>query len=198
LGGLAVLSHRVTFGRQGTDFNYVRDGGQDNLFFVWRLSVDLELNRHTVVFLYQPLELDTRAQLARELVLDEERFAPGTPMTFKYGFPFYRVSYLYDLTPAPRFELAVGASVQIRNATIEFASLDGQQLKSYRNIGIVPLLKLRGRYTLDNGVYFGAEIDGIYAPIPGANGSDNKVTGALLDASLRAGARRRVASRNRA
>lgn len=188
LGGLAVLSHHVTFGRQGTDFNYVRDGGQDNLFFLWRLSVDVELaQRHTVVLLYQPLQLDTRAQLARVLVLDEARFEPGTPMTFKYGFPFYRVSYLYHLTHHERYELGVGASVQLRNATIEFASLDGQQLKSYRNIGIVPLLKLRGHYTLDSGVFFGAEVDGIYAPIPGANGSDNKVTGALLDASVRVG-----------
>ena len=51
----------------------------------------------------------------------------------------------------------------------------------------MPLLKARGSYTLQSGVFFGFEVDGIYAPIRGANGSDNEVTGALLDLSLRAG-----------
>jgi hypothetical protein len=51
----------------------------------------------------------------------------------------------------------------------------------------VPLLKFRGRWTFDSGVWWGTEIDGIYAPISGINGSDEKITGALLDASLRVG-----------
>lgn len=51
----------------------------------------------------------------------------------------------------------------------------------------MPLLKSRGRYTFDNGLFIGHEIDGIYAPIRGVNGSDNEVTGALVDASLRVG-----------
>ena len=187
LGALAVLSHRVQFGQSGTDFNYVRRGGQDNLFFVSRFSVDLSLRRHSVVFLYQPLQLDTRAQLARDLVVDDTTFPQGTSVAFKYGFPFYRVSYLYDVLPGERSELAFGVSAQIRNATIEFAEVGGSKLKSYRDIGLVPLLKARGSYTLQSGVFFGFEVDGIYAPIRGANGSDNEVTGALLDLSLRAG-----------
>jgi hypothetical protein len=189
LGALAVLSHRVQFGQSGTYFNYVRRGGQDNLFFVSRFSLELNVRRHNVVFLYQPLQLDTRAQLSRDLVVDEATFARGTSVAFKYGFPFYRVSYLYDVLHDERVELAFGASAQIRNATIEFAEIGGSKLKSYRDIGLVPLLKARGTYTLPSGVFFGFEIDGIYAPIRGANGSDNEVTGALLDASLRAGVR---------
>jgi hypothetical protein len=51
----------------------------------------------------------------------------------------------------------------------------------------VPVLKARGRYTFDNGVWLGTEIDGFYAPISYLNGSDEEVTGAILDASLRAG-----------
>lgn len=35
--------------------------------------------------------------------------------------------------------------------------------------------------------WWGTEIDGIYAPISGVNGSSSEVTGALLDASLRVG-----------
>ncbi|MEZ4307833.1 MAG: hypothetical protein R3F14_07280 [Polyangiaceae bacterium] len=188
LGFLAVLSHRVQFGRQGTYFDYVRQGGQDNLYFFARLSIDVELARqHNLTFLYQPLELDTRAQLASDLVVDEARFPRGTPMSFKYGFPFYRFSYAYDLFQDDARELSFGLSAQIRNATIEFATTDGEVLKSYRNIGFVPLLRSRGRYTFSNGLFIGHEIDAIYAPIRGVNGSDNEVTGALVDASVRVG-----------
>lgn len=186
LGGVAVLSHRVQFGREGTYFDYVRDGGQDNLFFAWRLSVDVELaSDHLVTLLYQPLALDTRARLARELVLDGVTFPAGAPMAFKYGFPFFRVSYIYQVVRAGGTTLGVGGSAQIRNATIEFSALDGSELSSYRNIGFVPLLRARLEHELGSGVFFGAEVDGIYAPIPGANGSANRVTGALLDASVR-------------
>ena len=188
LGALAVLSHKVQFGEDGTYFNYVSRGGQDNLFFVTRWSAELKIaERHSVVFLYQPLELETRAQLERELRLDEARFPAGTGMSFRYGFPFYRLSYMYDVLPDERRELSFGVSAQIRNATIEFAEVDGSRFKSYRNIGFVPLLKARGSYTWASGEFVGFEIDGLYAPIRGANGSDNEVTGALLDASIRAG-----------
>lgn len=188
LGVLAVLSHKVQFGKDGTYFNYVRRGGQDNLFFFTRFSAELNiLERHSVVFLYQPLDLTTRAQLERELRVDDTRFPQGTGVSFRYGFPFYRASYMYDVLPDARQELSFGVSGQIRNATIEFTEINGTRFKSYRNIGFVPLLKARGSYTWPGGEFAGFEIDGVYAPIRGVNGSDNEVTGALLDASIRAG-----------
>jgi len=188
LGALAVLSHKVQFGSDGTYFNYVRYGGQDNLYFFSRFSAELKIaERHSVVFLYQPLALETRSQLERDLRVDEARFAEGSGVTFRYGFPFYRVSYLYDVLSDERRELAFGVSAQIRNATIEFEEINGSRFKSYRDIGFVPLLKARGSYTWPKGEFVGFEIDGIYAPIRGANGSDNEITGALLDASIRAG-----------
>lgn len=188
LGFLAVLSHRVQFGKEGTYFDYVRHGGQDNLFFVSRFGVDVELNRkHIITFLYQPLELNTRTQLAVDLRMDEALFPRGTPMRFRYAFPYYRLSYMYDFLPGDGRELALGLSAQIRNATIEFASEDGALFKRYGDIGFVPLLKSRGRLGFRNGMFVGHEIDAIYAPIRGVNGSDNEVTGALVDASLRVG-----------
>lgn len=188
LGFLGVLAHHVQFGKDGTYFDYKRDGGQDTLAFFARLSMEVEIaRRHNVTFLYQPLELNTKAQLPVDLRVDEALFTKGTAMSFKYGFPFFRLSYMYDLFEDDGRELSFGLSGQIRNATIEFETGDGAVLKSYRNIGFVPLLKSRGRYTFQNGVFVGHEVDGIYAPIRGVNGSDNEVTGALLDASLRVG-----------
>lgn len=189
VGFVGVLSHRIQFGRDGTELDYLSDGGQNTLFPFFRFSADVRfLKRNTIVLLYQPLDIVTRQRLQRDLVVDGETFRAGTPVDFQYGFSFWRISYLYDFFWAdPRKELAIGLSLQIRNARITFASADGTQFRSNEDIGPVPILKLRSRYTFENNLWLGAEVDGFYAGTPGFNGSDNQFIGAILDASLRAG-----------
>lgn len=58
LGFLGVADHNIQFSQSGTNFDYRRHGGQDVLFPVSRLSLELEYNqKNTVYFLYQPLRL---------------------------------------------------------------------------------------------------------------------------------------------
>ena len=188
LGFLAVLSHKIQFGKDGTYFDYVKDGAQDNLFAVTRASVEVELKRrHTFVFLYQPLDIVTKVALPRAVRIAGADFAEGTPVQLRYGFPFYRGSYLYDFVKSPKHELSFGLGLQIRNATIDFESQDGTVFTSNRDIGPVPLLKSRGRYSFKRGAFVGYEVDGLYAPVSVINGSDNEVTGAIIDLSLRGG-----------
>lgn len=188
LGALAVPAHRIQFGKGGTPFDYTVNGGQDNLFFYKRLSAELQLNpRHALVFLYQPLDLRTTAVIDQDVVIDDLTFPAGTPMELRYGFDFYRVSWLYDFAEAEDRELALGASLQLRNATIDFRSADGSLQRSNRDVGPVPVIKLRGRTPAGESAWLGAEIDGFWAPIKYINGSNNDVEGAILDASLRAG-----------
>lgn len=62
LGFLAVLKQQIQFSNSGTYIDYVRDGGQDVLFPVSRLSLELEIKeRHTIILLYQPLRLESTA-----------------------------------------------------------------------------------------------------------------------------------------
>jgi hypothetical protein len=188
IGFLGVLDHSIQFGKSGTNFSYTQDGGQDNLYPITRFTADFSWNpRNTLIFLYQPLEINTSVVLTEDLKIYDQTFPTGTPMDLRYAFPFYRLSYLYNFSDKPEYELALGLSLQIRNATIEFRSQDGSLFSRNSNIGLVPLLKFRGRYTWANGYWIGSEIDGIYAPVSYLNGSDNEVVGALLDASLRAG-----------
>ncbi len=190
LGYLAVLSHKVQFGKDGTYFSYVQSGGQDNLYAISRMSLDLRLSaRDTLIFLYQPLDLETKAPLDKTLRVDGLDFPAGTPMRFVYKFPYYRVSFLHNFSKNPSTEFALGLSLQIRNATIEFESLDGSLFRSNRNIGPVPILKLRWRHDTPSGWWWGAEADGFYAPVSYINGSENEVVGAILDASGRVGLR---------
>lgn len=188
LGMLVVASHIVQLSKDGTRFDYRAEGGQDVLFAFFRLSTDLKLKgRHILTFLYQPLRLTGETVLSEETVFDGVTFPAGTPLDSVYGFPFWRVSYAYDFLRRRGDEVALGFGLQIRNATISFTSADGTLRADRRDVGPVPLIKFRARWTFDRGVWWGTEIDGIYAPISVINGSDEEITGALLDASLRVG-----------
>jgi len=188
LGFLAVASHIIQLSNDGSRFDYRNNGGQDVLFPFFRLSPDLKFKgRHAIVFLYQPLKLTGETVLSEEVVFDGVVFPAGTPLNSTYGFPFWRISYLYDFLRRPGDEVALGASLQIRDATIVFTSADGTLRASRRDVGPVPTIKFRGRWGFDNGVWWGTEIDGMYAPVSVINGSDEEITGAILDASLRVG-----------
>lgn len=189
LGFLSVLSHKVQFGENGTYFDYKKEGGQNVLFPVGRLSLELDnKERNTIIFLYQPLTIQTQVLLNDNIIVDDLAFPANTSVDLLYNFPFYRISYLRELLPdKPRFNLAFGGSVQLRNATITFESTDGERFRTNRDVGVVPALKVRSRYSLSELVYLELEADGIYAPISYLNGSDNEVKGAILDASIRSG-----------
>lgn len=188
-GLLDPLSHRIQFGRNGTEFNYVKDGGQDVLFPTSRLSVEgFWKRRHGLIFLYQPIDIRTQETLREDLLVDNVRFPAGTAMNFRYGFDFYRISYLYNfLSCRENDELSLGGSLQLRNAIIDFTSVDGQLSRSNRDVGPVPAIKSRGRWHVSESAWLGYEADGMYAPIKYINGGKSDVVGAILDFSLRAG-----------
>jgi len=107
---------------------------------------------------------------------------------FLYDFPFYRLSYLFELTPAGNaWDAGFGLTLQIRNTTITFESLDGSLYRANRNVGLVPALKFYGAWRPLSWLWLATEMDGAYAPVSYLNGDDNDVEGAILDASLRAG-----------
>lgn len=186
-GFLDPLAHRVQFGRNGTELDYVKDGGQDVLFPTMRFSVEASYEeRHTLILLYQPIDLRTEETLRRDLVVDDQTFVAGTPMNYRYGFDFYRASYLYDVCPNA-CELSFGGSLQIRNAIVDFTSADGTLRRSNRDVGPVPAIKSRGRVALGERAWLGYEGDGMYAPVKYLNGGKSDVVGAILDFSVRGG-----------
>jgi len=188
LGFLDVLSHKIQFGSNGTQFDYVSEGGQDILFPFSRLTAEMSMgDRHSLIFLIQPLDVRTEALLGRNIVVDDLSFPEDTPLELRYLFNFYRLSYLYDFSKAKDKELAIGLSLQIRNASISFKSANGELFRINNNVGPVPIFKFRGKYPFDNGLWLGTEIDGFYASGKYITGSSNDFEGAILDASLRFG-----------
>lgn len=190
-GCLSVLSHRIQFSKNGTSFDYVENGGQDVLFPATRFSAEMDIGkRNTFILLYQPLRLETQDLLKNDVTVDNCTFQASTGIKCLYSFPFYRASYLRELlSDHRRNRLAIGLSLQIRNATISFESTDGTRYRTNRSVGLVPAFKLRGQTNFSDRYFLGIEADGIYAPVSYLNGSDNEVVGAILDASVRAGAK---------
>ncbi|MBL8603029.1 MAG: hypothetical protein JNK72_13985 [Myxococcales bacterium] len=190
LGMLAILSHRITIGSDGTRFDYVGDGGQDNLQLFSRLQAGFRFaDRHHLIFVYQPIDLRTEARFDQGYRIGGVDFRQGAAVDLRYGFDFYRASYAYDLLRSPRHELSVGLSMQIRNASISFTQRDGAARYASNDIGLVPALKVRARYTFEGGAFVGFEADGTYATNSFINGASYPFTGAILDTSLRVGAR---------
>jgi hypothetical protein len=104
-----------------------------------------------------------------------------------YGFPFYRVSYTYDVLRKGNSYLGLGLSLQLRNADIYFESLDGTKFVDNKNFGPVPIIKLKGAYWLNEKTYLATDIDGFYASSKFFNGADFDFEGSVLGASLKAG-----------
>lgn len=187
-GFLGILSHKIQYSNDGDYFDYQEEGGQDVLFPVNRFSLEINKGRNAVILLYQPLRLETQVLLQNDLRVDGLDFPASTGVKLLYNFPFYRVSYLRKLrTKSETFHLEIGASLQLRNTTISFESNDGTLFRTNRNVGPVPILKIRARKDTKNNFFTEFEADGFYAPISYLNGSDNEVIGAILDASIRSG-----------
>lgn len=190
IGALGVLSHMVQVGKNGSRIDYRKDAGQENLFPYFRFEAGISIGcNHQIEALYQPLDLVTRSAPVRPLNVDGVQFAAGQPMRFRYGFSFYRLSYFYKIRLAPKASLSLGGAAQIRNATLEFEALNGNGLRTRRDLGFVPLLGLRAHYAPTKKLWFGTEVVGFYAPIRYLNGGKSDVEGAIFDASLRMGMR---------
>jgi hypothetical protein len=192
LGFLLVHSNTVRYGQEGTLFRFTEEGGQDNLFPLTRLTAELSWRgRHTAILLYQPIDLRGETVLTRDVSFFDITFPAGEPLDVRYGFSFWRASYLYDLLASPERELAVGASLQVRNATLTFSSANGARRWASRDVGPVPALKIRGRYTFASGVWVGLEVDGLYVSggILNRDNTAESFDAGLLDASARAGLR---------
>jgi hypothetical protein len=188
IGSLGVIQNFIQLGKTGTEFDYVADGGEDNLFAYQRFEMNFRhKERHSFILIFQPLNLETTQEASTDLTFDLVTFPQGMPMEYRYGFDYTRATYLYDVTSSMDTEISFGVGLQVRNAILDFRSADGTLANSNRDIGPVPLLTSRGRFGIDAQRWWGYDLAGAYAPIKYLNGDVSDVVGALLDASVRGG-----------
>lgn len=160
VGAAYLFQNDGRYGANGTAYTAAEVGQQRNLAVALRLALEARLGRHTVIATWAPLDLTTRATMTRDLTFRDTTFATGSVVDHRYLFDGYRMSYLFGLVQVPRFSLGVGASVQVRNASVEFRTVDTAPavFAVERDIGVVGALKLRARF--DAGLlYAQADVD---------------------------------------
>lgn len=191
-GFTGIIKHVIQSGTtadKGDIFNYKTQGNQDTLFPFSRFQADLSLfNRHHIIFLYQPLTLETQAPIDSSFTYNDEDYTSADGfLDLTYAFDFWRFSYLYDFIEPGGFFLSGGISFQIRNASIVFRASESDKGTVTDNIGPVPIVKLRLGYEWTNGVYLMFDGDGFYASSKFFNGAEYPFTGYIYDLSLRGG-----------
>ncbi len=186
-GTIALVHHTYQNGTGGTDFDFIKQGGQNNLYPFSRYTVGATIEEnHRLWFTYQPLELKTAVEFVNEVKIGNETFEANTPMELTYSFPFYRMTYTYDLLGKyDNAYLGVGLALQIRNASILFKEVKGVDMYVSQNVGLVPALAIYSEYVFPFGLTLSADIAGSYASSAIINGADFEFEGSILDASLR-------------
>lgn len=186
-GTIALVHHTYQNGANNSEFDFIKQGGQNNLYPFSRYTVGATIEEnHRLWFTYQPLELKTAVEFVNEVKIGNETFEANTPMELTYSFPFYRMTYTYDLLG--RYDnayLGVGLALQIRNASIQFKEVKGVDMYVSQNVGLVPALAIYSEYVFPFGLTLSADIAGSYASSAIINGADFEFEGSILDASLR-------------
>lgn len=161
VGAAYLFQNDGRYGANGSSYTAAEVGQQRNLAVALRLAIEARLaRRHTVIATWAPLDLTTRATLTRDLTFQTTTFADRPVVDHRYLFDGYRLSYLFGLVQGSRFTLGVGASLQVRNASVEFRTVDTAPavFAVERDIGLVGALKVRARF--DAGVlYAQADVD---------------------------------------
>jgi hypothetical protein len=160
VGAAYLFQNDGRYGADGSKYTAAEVGQQRNLAVALRLAIEARVGRHTLIATWAPLDLTTRSTLTRDLTFQTTTFADRSVVDHRYLFDGYRLSYLFGLVRGSRFTLGVGASIQVRNASVEFRTVDTSTalFAVERDIGLVGALKVRARF--DAGIlYAQADID---------------------------------------
>lgn len=114
-----------------------------NPFFRARVIYAIN-DRHSIAVLVAPLRLQAEGKVNRSVRFEEEEFPANTPLTGKYRFDSYRLTYRYDFHRSENLCAGIGITAKIRDASI---SLEGDEKKAEKkNTGFVPLINFRLRW----------------------------------------------------
>jgi len=150
-------------GDSGTRFSLADDFNQDKAV-AFRFRVSYLLNeRHVFSFLAAPLVTyaDT-SSLKKNVDFNGLAFAAGSDVETTYRFDTYRFTYRYNFLSSREFELGLGLTGLIRDASITLKGGSGETTKS--NLGFVPLVNFRAQWRVNRTLGFLLEGDALVAP----------------------------------
>ncbi len=128
----------------GTTFDLARGFSPEATLF-YRIRPGITIGRrHTFTGLYAPLTVQYKGSFAQPVTFNGVLFPANQPITTRYTFNSYRLTYRYQLIDREKFELGVGFTGKIRDANV--AVQDEDRATNFANVGFVPLVNFRLNY----------------------------------------------------
>jgi hypothetical protein len=116
-------------------------------------------HRHSVRFVYAPLEFSGAGTLASPVRFAGGTFTPGSRIDSEYKFNSYRLTYRYLLHESDRWRFRIGATAFIRDAKVELRQQG--TVASDSNVGFVPLLSANLEYGITPRWTLLLDVDGL-------------------------------------
>lgn len=147
-------------GDSGSDFSLAEGALASEAAPFLRVRGGVALGRHAISFLFAPLRLRGSGQT--ESTVDFAGRSFSGDVAARYRFDTYRLTYRYTLVSRPAFDLALGATVLLRDAEIRLTS--GAQTASKKSRGVVPLASFRAAWRFAGPFAFSLDGDALAAP----------------------------------
>jgi hypothetical protein len=145
----------------GTEFS-LPDVIGNGPYGVFRAEFDFNLaEKHSLRFVFAPLEITDSGTLAEEISFAGELFDPNVNTEANYKFSSYRISYRYRFYNGPTWTWKVGGTAFIRDARI--ALRQGDKYAEDTDLGFVPLVNLQGLARIGDQWRFILDFDGLAA-----------------------------------
>ena len=184
-GFISILHHKLQRGADGTNFDYVKNGGQNILFPTWRIEAGLKPNhKHIMSLLYQPISLETEVVLKNEFKIDSILFKENTNLLSCYDFSFYRFNYYYLTNNFISTKIWVGLGLQIRNANIKLRNRTGEQAYQTSSLGPVPLFSVLLENSLNSNISIQSKISGFANPFKTLSENRNESNGWIYELEI--------------
>jgi hypothetical protein len=149
-------------GDSGILFSLTKDLASDAEYF-WRMRADVRLGRkHVLSALVAPLQIDASGRFDRPISFAGETFAAGRPVTGRYEFNSYRLTYRWEPIQGDTWRFGFGITAKIRDAVTRLESVGTVAEKT--NVGFVPLVNFNLERRLGTRVTLQVEGDALAAP----------------------------------
>ena len=122
----------------------------------------LPAENHELQLVYAPFSYTEKGAFDEDIRFNGATFLGGQPVKARYQFTNYRLRYLYHWIEQGPWELDVGGTLFVRDASIELTQ-NGTRSED-DDLGLVPLLALRSTYTMTENWSARLDTDFAFAP----------------------------------
>lgn len=145
----------------GTEFS-LPDVIGNGPYGIFRAEATFDINeRHGLRFVFAPLQITDTGTLPGDVSFAGVDFGAGTETEANYKFSSYRITYRYRFYDGPTWRWKVGGTAFIRDARI--ALKQQGKFAEDTDVGLVPLINLRGRARIGEKWMFVLDFDGLAA-----------------------------------